>query len=108
MSGIMTTVTMRLIGHPSPGAVQAWLPFAKVDGKDVVIRSPLGVDASLNDHLIWFWGHLNSHRRLLKRITADGANLIFSCQVPRGSIRLLPNAAEMLHLLGAELCLEAK
>ena len=99
---------MKLIGHPSPDAVQARLPFAKVEGKDVVIRSPLGVEVSLNDHLIWFWGHLNGQRRLLQRITADGANLIFSCHVPRGTIRLLPNTAEMLHLLEAELCLEAK
>ena len=103
----MTTVALKILGHPSPETVQSRLGFFKVQDQSLVFRSFLDAEASLNDHLVWFWGKLKHQRRLLKRVATEGGTLKCFAQVPSGSVHLLPNGAEMLHLLGAELIVES-
>ena len=104
----MTTASLVITGHNHPESVQSKLKFSALHGRDVIIRSALGTDASLNEHLVWLWGLVKHERRVLKKVAAEGARIVCSCRVPKGEIRLLPNAAEMLHLLGAELILDTK
>jgi hypothetical protein len=85
------------------------LPFAVLEHGDVVIRSPLEPSLPLNDHLVWLWGILKVRRRYLKNLQQQsGAKIVCRCKVPKGSVRLLPNAAEMLHLMEVELVLELR
>jgi hypothetical protein len=85
------------------------LPFAVLEHGEVVIRSPLEPSLPLNDHLIWLWGMLKMRRKFLKNLQQQsGAKIVCRCKVPKGSVRLLPNAAEMLHLLEVELILELR
>ena len=79
------------------------LPFAIVDGSDVVIRCPSGSGESPSEKLVWRWGLLKHERRKLKMLQADGATLSCVCAVPRGPVVLQPNAAGFLHLTGASL-----
>jgi hypothetical protein len=87
--------------------VRAKLPFSQLENGAVVVRSQLGAEVPLNDHLVWLWGMLQGERRVLKNAVSGGARLVCQCQVARGEVRIQPNGAEMLHLLGAELVLEA-
>jgi hypothetical protein len=80
-----------------------FLPFAVLDGNDVVIHCPPGSGDSLNDKLVWLWGLLKHQRRKLKSLQANGASLVCICKVRRGPVVLQPNAAEFLHLTGASL-----
>jgi hypothetical protein len=81
-------------------------PGATVSGNELIMRSPLGADASLNDHLIWFWGHLKLERRYLKSLQSEGAVLaVHATGVPL-PVELRGNAAEMLHLLNASLIIK--
>lgn len=99
----MTKVELKIVGHPSPDSIQSKLNFFTVKGQDVVMHSALDESAPLNDHLVWMWGHLQGQRRVLKRITDEGAKLVCICKALKGDIHLLPNAAEMLYLLKIEL-----
>jgi hypothetical protein len=88
---------------------QLRLPGAAIEHGDVVIRSPLEASLPLNEHLIWLWGMLKLRRKYLKGLQQQsGAKMVCRCKVPRGSVKLLPNAAEMLHLLEVELVLEVR
>jgi hypothetical protein len=102
----MTTVSLRIVGHPAPDAAQSKLRMSMLEGKDIVIPSRLGSEASLNDHLVWLWGILKHERRTLKRVAADGAKLVCLAKVSGGPITVKPNGAELLHLLEAELRIE--
>ncbi|MDT7603052.1 MAG: hypothetical protein QOF61_1049 [Acidobacteriota bacterium] len=85
------------------------LPFAVIERGDIVIRSPLDPSLPLNDHLVWLWGILNLRRKHLKNLQQQSdIKIVCRCKVPKGSVRLLPNAAEMLHLLSMELVLETR
>ena len=105
----MTRVALRISGAGTYAeTVRSKLPFSKVEGSSVVVRSQLAEEVPLNEHLVWLWGMLKHERRVLKTAVASGATISCECVVPKGPLQLLPNGAEMLHLLGAELRLEAK
>jgi hypothetical protein len=88
-------------------SAQARLPLLQSKDGSLVLESPLPEETALNDHLVWLWGMLKHERRKLKSFAASGAKLVCRCRRSKGSIYLLPNGAEMLHLLGAELHVEA-
>ena len=105
----MTRVALKISGAGTYAeTVRSKLPFSKVEEGSVVVRSQLAAGAPLNDHLVWLWGMVKHERRVLKTAVAGGATISCECVVPKGPVQLLPNGAEMLHLLGAELLLEAK
>jgi hypothetical protein len=105
----MTRVTFKVAGAGTYAeVVRSKLPFARLEGETVVLPSQLAESASLNDHLVWLWGMLHNERRVLKTAAASGATLICECVVPKGPIRILPNASEMLHILGVELVVEGR
>jgi len=83
------------------------IPFATIDGDNVVIRCPQNSGETINDMIVWLWGLLNHKRRILKTLQASGANLTCICKVPRGQVILSPNASEFLHLTGTTLLLTA-
>lgn len=84
-------------------AIVSKLPGAvKKDGKAVVM-SALEADVPLNDHLVWLWGMLKHERRFIKSLKTEGVRIVCECEAQKNEISLLPNSAEMLHLLGAEL-----
>ena len=85
------------------------LPFAVIEHGDIVLRSPLEPSVPLNDHLMWLWMILDIKRKPLKNLQQQGgAKMICRCKVPKGCVRILPNAATMLHLLELELVLEVR
>jgi hypothetical protein len=51
---------------------------------------------------------LKHERRKLKSLAASGASLVCRYRTKRGEIHILPNGAEMLHLLGVELVVAVK
>ncbi len=79
-----------------------------IRNNEVVISSPLPQDTPLNDHLVWLWGMLKHERRFLKSVVQAGGALTIECKVPKGQVRLLPNGAQLVHLLGAELVLNTQ
>lgn len=104
----MTTAAIRFVDALARSeAIRAKIAGAEIERGDVVLQSRLTPDRSLNEHLVWLWGMLKHQRRYLKNIQTQGIGLVCECEVPPGSIRILPNSAEMLHLLGIELVLEA-
>lgn len=105
----MTTAEVRVSGLPNrKESIRERLPGAIIERGDVVMRSPLGPSKPLNEHLAWFRGMLKHRRRFLKNLQQEGGKLTCRCEVPKGGVTLLPNAAEMLHLLEMELVLEAR
>lgn len=100
----MTTAEFRVEGAGSYARiVRDKLPFATIEGDTVIVRSCLGADESLGTHMVWLWGQLMHGRRVLRTAAAGGAHLVFECAVSKGPVSLPANAAEPLHLLGAEL-----
>lgn len=105
----MNTVVFRVDGAgPYAEVVRSKLPFSSLEHGTVWVRSPLKPEVDLNEHLVWLWGMLKHERRVLKSAVVAGAKLTCECKVSKGAVRLLPNSAEMLHLLGAELILNTK
>jgi len=103
----MTRVELRVHNAGAHAeTVRGKLPFAILEKGAVVVRSQLGPEVPLNDHLVWLWGMLQHERRVLKSATSAGARIVCECVVPRGPITVMPNGAEMLHLLGVELLLQ--
>ena len=87
-------------------SVASKIPFSKVEGEAIVMRSQLKPENSLNEHLVWLWGMLNIERKLLKTLKQEGAVLECRCEAKKGDIIIKSNAAEMLHLLEADLYVE--
>ncbi len=105
----MTTAEVRVSGLSSrKDSIREQLPCAVIEHGDVVVRSPLEPSKPLNEHLVWLWGMLKHERRFLKNLQQEGGRLTCECRVPKGVVKLLPNAAEMLHLLEMELVLNAR
>ena len=105
----MTSAEVRLSGvSDRKESIREQLAWSVIERGDVVLRSPLDPSESLNAHLVWLWSSLNHERRFLKNIQQCGGKLVCHCKVPKGKTHLLPNAAEMLHLLNMELVLEVK
>lgn len=105
----MTRVAFKVIGAGAYAKmVHTKLPYSSIEDGVVVVWSRLESTALLNEHLVWLWGMVQPERRVLKTAVAGGARIVCECIVPRGRVQILPNGAEMLHLLGAELLLEAK
>jgi hypothetical protein len=105
----MAKVALKIINAGSSASVlKGRLPFSVVEKGEIIIRSQLEQSVPLNDHLVWLWGLLQHERRVLKTAVGGGAKIICECSVSKGSIHILPNGAELLHLLGAELLLEVK
>ena len=105
----MTTAEIRVTGVSTRReSIRERLPGAVIEQADVLVRSPLESSKPLNEHLVWLWGMLKHQRRFLKNLQREGGKLICRCKVPKGGVTLLPNAAEMLHLLEMELVLEVR
>ncbi|RII24978.1 MAG: hypothetical protein CXR30_19415 [Geobacter sp.] len=104
----MPKVEVRISGAPEKEKIQSKLAFSAIVKGDVIIQSRLESDATLNDHLVWLWGMLKNERRFLKTLQAEGARISCHCTTSKREIHLLPNAAEMIHLLGIELIIETK
>lgn len=104
-----TSAEVRISGVPERrDLLRERLPCSQIERGDVLVRSLLGADASLNDHLVRLWGMLKRHRRLLKGIRQEGGRIECRCKVAKAPVRLRPNAAEMLHLLGVEPVVEVR
>lgn len=105
----MTIAEVRVSGLSNRReSIRERLAGSVIERGDVVIRSQLEPSKPLNEHLVWLWGTLKHERRFLKTLQQEGGKLTCRCKVSKGDILLLPNAAEMLHLLGMELVLETR
>jgi len=105
----MNKVTLKIENAGSYAkALQSKLPFSKVDNGSVVIYSQIDGNEPVNSRIVWLWGMVHNERRALKNAISHGAEIICECIVRKGTIHILPNAAEMFHLLGAELVLKVK
>jgi hypothetical protein len=104
-----TRVVLKIYGLGSrASAIKDKLLLSCIEGNAVALHSALSETAPLNDHLVWIWGLIQNQRRLLKSLAASGAALVVECRVPKGELRIRPNGAELLHLIGAELLLLPK
>ena len=102
----MVRVALRITDLPNvAAATRKSLPFAQVEGASITIRSQLGDDLPLNDHLVWLWGMLHNERRYLKALQAEGGKITVQVTGACLPAEIKPNGAEMLHLLGATLAL---
>lgn len=100
----MVSVVLRITKLPSrASAKRKSLPFASVEGNDIIVRSPLAKDVPLNEHLVWLWGILQHERRYLRGLQSEGALIAVHASGTRGTIEVKPNGAELLHILGATL-----
>ncbi|HEX8459011.1 MAG TPA: hypothetical protein VF656_17085 [Pyrinomonadaceae bacterium] len=105
----MTSAEVRVSGvSDRKEAIREKLAWSVIEQGDIIIRSPLDPSEPLNEHLVWLWTSLQHQRRFLKSIQECGGKLVCRCKVPKGKVRLLPNAAQMIHLLEMELVLEVK
>ncbi len=105
----MTIAAIRFIGASARAeAICAKIAAIEIGRGDLVLRSRLAADRPLNEHLVWLWGMLKHQRRYLKNLQLQGIRVVCECEVPHGSVHILPNSAEMLHLLGIELVLETR
>jgi hypothetical protein len=105
----MTRVELRITNVASGlGNAQARLGGSILEKDAVVFRSALSTESSISDHLVLLWGILKHERRLLKRFQTAGAEIKVICRTSASDFRILPNAAEMLHLLNAALVIEIK
>ncbi len=87
-------------------SIREKLPFAIIENGDVVVLSQLEPGRPLNDHLVWLWSMLQHQRKYLKSLHSEGGKLVCICTVLTSEVRLLANAAEMIHLLNMELVLK--
>jgi hypothetical protein len=102
-----TSAEIRISGMPERRELlRERLPCSEIERGDVVVRSQLGEDAPLNEHLVWLWSMLKHDRRLLKAVRQEGGHIECRCKVSKGPVSLRANAAEMLHLLGIDLLVE--
>jgi len=105
----MTAVEVVISGLSARAeSISSKLASSAIERGNVVIRSQLSPEYPLNDHLVWLWGFLKHERRFIKTLQEEGGTIVCKCKVPKGTVRILPNAAEMLHLLNIELLLELK
>ena len=105
----MTTAALKIFDTGTYAEViHSKVPFSRLESGVVVIQSQIAKDKPLNEHLVWLWGMVKNERRALKSAIDAGAKITCECEIPKGPVRVLPNASEMLHLLGAELLLVVK
>jgi hypothetical protein len=105
----MTTAEVRLSGvSDRKESIREQLAWSVIERGDIVIRSALDPSEPLNAHLVWLWTSLQGKRRFLRSLQECGGKLVCHCKVPKGRTHLLPNAAQMFHLLEMELVLEVK
>lgn len=78
-------------------------PFTEISKGNVVMESALSPEYSLNDHLVWLWGKVKNERRFIKNLQDNGVTIVCRCRANKDEVKILPNGAEMLHLLGATL-----
>jgi len=105
----MTTVTLHITGIQNrTEAVRSKLAFSAIKNGEVLIRSALDESQEINEHLVWLWGTLKHERRYLKSLQEEGAKLLCVAKVPKGKVKIHPDGAEFLHLLGSELVIDAK
>ena len=101
-------MTLQITDLPNvASATRKSLPFAQVEGTSITIKSQLGGELPLNDHLVWLWGMLQHERRYLKGLQMEGGKISVHASGVRAPIEIKPNGAEMLHLLGATLTLSS-
>ena len=102
-------VAFKIYGVPERAeGVKQQLPMTRVEKGVVVLASALPMEAPLNDHIVWIGGMLKHQRRYLKTLVTMGASLVCECKVSKGQLRLMANAFEFLHLVGADLVLEQR
>jgi hypothetical protein len=105
----MKKVALRISRLPNAAAgLRKRLPFSVADGQELLLESSLPADAPLNDHLVWMWGLLKHERRYLKSLQNEGAQFTIVAPFRTGGVEILPNGAELLHLLGVTLTIGAK
>lgn len=103
----MVSVVLHITDLPNVAtATRKSLPFAQIEGASITIKSQLGDDLPLNDHLVWLWGMLHNERRYIKALQTEGGKITVRVRGARPPIEVKPNGAEMLHLLGATLMVE--
>lgn len=100
----MGSVSLQIDGLPNTASgTRKQLPFAEISEGTLVIKSQLGSNAPLNDHLVWLWGLLKHERRYLKSLQSEGGTIMVQAVGFRLPVEIRPNGAELLHLLGANL-----
>jgi hypothetical protein len=69
------------------------------DGDDLVFRSPLAPELPVNDHLKWFHGMLEFHRKFIRKLEADGIRTSIHISVRSRTLSLEPEALLLAHQL---------
>ena len=78
------------------------------DGDDLVFRSSLGPELSVSEHLKWFHSMLESHRKFIRKLEADGVHTTVHISVRGRTLSLEPEALLLAHQLHLKTEIEFK
>jgi hypothetical protein len=69
------------------------------DGPDLVFRSALPSTHTVGEHLKWFHGLLEHHRKFIRQVEASGIRCVCRVQVRAASVTVEPEALLLAHQL---------
>ena len=69
------------------------------DGSDLVFRSALSPELSVSEHLKWFHGMLQFHRKFIRQLEESGIRSVVRISVRERSFAIEPEAVFLAHQL---------
>ena len=69
------------------------------DGSDLVFKSALSPELSLSEHLKWFHGMLQVHRKFIRQLEDAGIQTVIRIRVRERSFSIEPEAVLLAHQL---------
>jgi hypothetical protein len=69
------------------------------DGSDLVFRSALSPELSVSEHLKWFHGMLQFHRKFIRQLEESGIRSVVRISVRERSFTIEPEAVFLAHQL---------
>jgi len=69
------------------------------DGSDLVFKSALASELSVSEHLKWFHGMLQFHRKFIRQLEGSGIRSVVRISVRERSFTIEPEAVFLAHQL---------
>lgn len=82
--------------HSVQSHFETWF---KPDGSDLVFRSALSPELSISEHLKWFHGMLQFHRKFIRQLEEAGVRTVIRIAVRERSFTIEPEAVFLAHQL---------
>ena len=78
------------------------------DGADLVFASALSPELSVSEHLKWFHGMLQSHRKFIRQLEDSGIQTVVRVSVRDRSLSIQPEALLLAHQLHLKTEIESR